>query len=331
MMNRVLSKKIIFLGIILGIWIIHSSHAEVGRGGYAGSFLRLGLGARAMGMGNVSVAHADDGCCGYYNPANLVFLENRWLTTSMRSMSLDRKIYFIGYGQPLGERDPLMQKEGALRGGFSLAWLCGGVGNIDARDYNGEDIGTLSNWEHAFFFSFAINPAPAFALGFNGKVLLNRIPDITDENKAISATGFGFDFGLIFRPNPLFTVGLTFKDIRSRYTWDTQDLWEKGTQTVDQFPRVFRLGLAWKIFNERLILAGDIEQVKYRPRTFQGGVQWMGFKSLFLRTGFQQERLNFGAGLRIHSLGQTVQIDYGYIPDPVTPHDSHVLTCSWIL
>ena len=40
-----------------------------GNGGYAGAYLRLGLGARGMAMGNAQVASADQGFGFYYNPA----------------------------------------------------------------------------------------------------------------------------------------------------------------------------------------------------------------------------------------------------------------------
>jgi len=330
-MNRVNYQRCAIVGVFMMFWTIYPSAAEVGRGGYAGSFFRMGLGARAMGMGDVSVAYTDDGCATYYNPASLVFLENRWVTTSLRSMALDRRLTYIGYAQSLGKQESSSLPTGALRGGFSVGWLCGGVTNIDARGYNGEDIGTLSNWEHGFSFSFAINPAPPFAIGFNAKLLYNRMPDITDDGNGISATGFGFDFGLLLKPSPFLAIGLVVKDIGSRYTWDTQDLWEKGTQTIDQFPRVLRFGMAWRLFGDRLILAGDIEQVEGCPQNIKCGIQWKCFQRVFLRAGLKDETITFGGGLRVHSLGRSVQLDYGYVPDPVAPSGNHLFTCSFIL
>src|SRR4029077_18132794 len=47
---------------------------------YAGEFLRIGVGARALGMGSAFVGLADDGTAAYWNPAGLATLSEHQLT-----------------------------------------------------------------------------------------------------------------------------------------------------------------------------------------------------------------------------------------------------------
>ena len=298
---------------------------EVGRGGYAGSFLRMGLGARAMGMGGGSVALTDDGYTTYYNPAGLVFLGQRWFTATLNSMALDRRLFYVGYAQSVGGGDRRL-----VRGGFSVGWLCAGVDRIDARDFNGNDTGSLSNWEHCFYFSFALNPVPPLAIGFSGKLLYNRFPGITDEEETVSAVGFGFDVGFILKPVRWMTLGFAVRDLRSKYTWDTQKLWERGTQTVDAFPKIMRVGVALTTFSDRVVFSFDSEKVEYWPWRFGVGVELEGYKGLFLRGGVKGKDLVCGAGYVLSVSGKSIRLDYAYVPDHVAPRSSHVFTWSFI-
>ena len=51
-----------------------SAAGETGIAKYAGEFLSLGVGGRALGMGGASVALANDVTAGYWNPAGLALL-----------------------------------------------------------------------------------------------------------------------------------------------------------------------------------------------------------------------------------------------------------------
>lgn len=298
---------------------------DVGRGGYAGSHLRMGLGARSMGMGGGSVAISDDGHIAYYNPAGLTELPGRWFSATLNTMALDRRMIYLGYAQPIGG-----QAGGPLRGGFSVGWLAAGVDNIDARDFSGNDIGTLSSWDHTFYFSFALKPHPKFSLGVSGKLLYSRFPNITDSDGAMTAVGFGFDVGASFRPIENVTIGITVHDLRSKYTWDSQDVYERGTQTVDPFLRLVRGGVAARFLNGRLLATFDLEKVEYYPLDYVTGVEYEAIKGLFTRIGLRGGELAFGAGYHRLLLGKEIHLDYAYVPDTIAPRGNHVFTWSFI-
>jgi hypothetical protein len=314
--------RLVLLGISV-LWSQAYGSENVGRGGHAGSFLRMGLGARSLAMGGASAGMAVDGYTAFYNPAGLVFLKGRWFTSTLNSMALDRRLYYAGYSQPFSG------KKGMLPGGFSAGWLCAGIDNIDARDFDGNPTDMLSAWEHSFFFSFALQPASPVAVGMSGKLLYSRFPDIANGS-AVSAVGFGFDIGIMARPVSFLTIGITVRDLGSKYTWDTQNLYEQGTQKVDRFPRILSGGIAFCGFSERLLAGLDLVKIEFEPLKYRFGIQFEGYQGVFVRGGINNGLLAFGAGYRLTLEKMLSQLDYAFVPDPVAPRGNHIFTWSFV-
>ena len=78
---------VVFLPILLAV-AVGSVHA--GDTKYAGEFLRLGVGARALGMGGSYVALANDASAAYWNPAGLATLQHA-------EMLLDGAVPYCGF------------------------------------------------------------------------------------------------------------------------------------------------------------------------------------------------------------------------------------------
>jgi hypothetical protein len=320
----VLKWKLSLIIPILYFLLIPSVYADdVGRGGFAGSFLRMGLGARALGMGGCGAAIPVDGYTTYYNPAGLVYLNGHEVTATLTSMALDRRLYYVGYAQSFDPRG-----KGMMRGGFSAGWLSAGVVNIDARDFSGNDIGTLSSHEHCFYFGFALNPFPFISVGLNSKLVYQRFPEITDQNEAVSGVGFGFDVGIMVKPLNRLTIGLTVQDLRTKYTWDTQKLFERGSQTVNPFLKVLRAGASYDSLFQRVTLAFDLVKVEYLPWEYRAGLQVELIQALVFRGGLRHGQLTFGGGYRFTVKFVDIQLDYAYVSDPVAPRSNHIF--SWI-
>jgi len=98
--NRVLKEAVIAATIALV-----GAYAPVANAGsnagMAGAFLRMGLGARALALGDVGVAIPGDGYGLYYNPATLPYLKERALLTTYTYLALDRHLNFVGFALPL--------------------------------------------------------------------------------------------------------------------------------------------------------------------------------------------------------------------------------------
>ena len=166
------SRRLTVLAGILALSFAGNTGVRA-QGASAGSFLRVGVGARAKAMGGAYSALASGVEASYYNPAGLPFLEKKEVLASYRFLSLDRQFSFVGFATHIRPK-VAGSGSGALNGGFALAWLRAGVDNIDGRNSDGKRFDSLSNSENAFMFAFALNPFERFAFGLSVKVLLRQ-------------------------------------------------------------------------------------------------------------------------------------------------------------
>ena len=141
---------------------------------YSNEFLDLGVGARALGMGNASIANIKDVTSGYWNPAGLLNLENNLEVGLMHSE------YFAGIASyEYGGIGFKIDEESAA----GITVLRFGVDDIpDTRqlvdangnfDYN--KIKTFSSTDNAFLLSYARQIGPD-NLTIGGNVKIVRIP-----------------------------------------------------------------------------------------------------------------------------------------------------------
>ena len=255
-------KRFLILLLIFNIDI-----CLAGDGGYAGAYLRMGLGARPKALGGEFVAIADDSYAAYYNPAGLPFLKDKHHTASVMFLSLDRSFNYMSFSQHLKPT-----------AGFSFGWINAGVGNIEERNSEGIRIGTIENSENAFCFSFAQIINKYISIGITGKVLYYKLYNIT-------AKGFGFDGGILIKPVKNLNFGFLIKDINARYSWNTSDIYERGTVTEDKFPSVFRGGTSYYVEKYKLLLALDIEKNQKSDSYIHAGIETVWQKRFSLRGG----------------------------------------------
>lgn len=313
-------KRLFFL---LVLWTFPVLARGVTPAGQAGAFARMGLGARALAMGNAFTGLGRDAFSGYYNPASLPFMPRPELGLSIGVLSLDRSLNYIGFSTYLHPRAlppgaVSRANEKGLRGGFAVGWINAGVQNIDGRDSDGNPAGTFSNAENLFFFSFALQPYRWLAFGLTGKVVNSRFPRLLENNKTLSASGFGYDLGVYAVPFPQLSLGLVLHDISSKYTWNTEKLWERGSTTINRFPPVLRLGAAYRLPAEA-IAAFDAEFNREQGWRFYGGLE-LPYRNLFVsRIGFNADRLTFGFGLKFKVFRYQGELAYAYDSLNITP------------
>ncbi len=319
-------KKIVFWAIACML-LAQSVLAEHGDGGYAGAFLRMGIGARAKAMGDAFSAIPEDAFSGIYNPALLPNLSGRQAAISFAFLPLDRKLNYIGYAQPLHPKRGDEEGSGPMRAGFALAWIHAGVDHIDGRDLSGNHTQDYSFSENAFYLSFALSPHEKFSLGVSGKVLYSRIPDITSDNAALTSSGFGLDVGAYFTPIEDLNFGLVLRDNMSKYTWNTEKVWERGTSVTDKFPRVMRAAVAYRTPLRWLLVSGEVEDSKEQNPRYHVGAEATLPQVGALRMGLDEGRLTFGLGFGLRFLGTDLALNYAYAAPDEAPSADHIF--SW--
>jgi hypothetical protein len=171
-----MAKRFFLIMSVIFLSLTSKLCADTGDGGYAGAFQQLGLGARALGMGGAFVGVADDATAGFWNPAGLVQIQMRTFGIFFRRMTLDRRVSYITYSQPI-------RKEATI----SIGWTNAGVKDVVGRNENGEITEEIKNYENAIELFFARKILNELSVGV-------RIGYIQHNLANISAYGIGFGF-----------------------------------------------------------------------------------------------------------------------------------------
>ena len=324
-MNKL--KIIITLFLVFLLTAIQNANADDGI--LAGAFMRMGLGARANAMGNAYTGLAEGTVAAYYNPAGIPFLETRQVMLSYRFLSLDRNFNYIGFATGIRPKVEEGSEEMALNAGLAISWIHAGVDNIDGRDFAGNHYQDFSNSEHAFALSFGVMPIKnMLAIGLTGKVLYNRIPDVGDDNAAISDFGLGVDLGILFKPLPYVSVGFTVKDINAKYDWKTDKVWEKDIDKTDRFPQTFRGGIALRYPYPWLLFAFDLEKNNQQDMKYFVGTEALLMDKFAARAGLNNGSLTLGGGYLFELFNRPVQIQYAFVTKKYDAASEHIF--SWV-
>jgi hypothetical protein len=291
---------------ILLVWTSVEAHG--GDAGWAGAALRMGIGARALGMGGAYVSVAQGAPAVTWNPAAISHHRVREAALSYSALSLDRKRTYLGLVVPV---EP--------SAGVGLAWVHAGVHDIEGRDYNGQPTGNLTSSENAFCLAFSAKMHPLLNVGLTMKYLYYKLTEI-------SATGFGFDVGLLSSPVPNLTLGLLVQDLNAKYTWDTKEVWQQGSTTYDEFPINFRFGASYQLLHQRLNLAVELEKNQEQSAKAHLGAEVSIDPALMVRVGLDDGTLVAGGSLIKPICARTVHLDYALHADSVTEETSHIFT-----
>jgi hypothetical protein len=303
--------------LLLGIPLSGASAGDK----YAAEFLRLGVGARALGMGGGFVAIADDASALYWNPAGLARLESaEMLFMHAEQFGSVANHDFIGFAQPLSTSGRAASVGiGLIR--FSVDDILVTRDAFQDLNQNGRrdegepilpDLFYMdSDTEYGLLLSYAREVSDDLALGGDAKLIRQGLLDNT-------SFGLGLDLGALYRPVPALTLGLRVADATTtRISWDTGrketvlPSWTLGVGYRRDLPRLHgRL-------NAGLAMASTLDgretasQVSGGPwgGDVQGGVEYWHHGTVAARLGLDAGALTAGAGIRYRSLGA----DYAYL------------------
>ncbi|MFD2245693.1 PorV/PorQ family protein [Pontibacter ruber] len=207
--------------------------AQVSTPKYSNEFLNIGAGARALGMGNVQAAIVNDATAGYWNPAGLLRLPNKYNIALMHSELFAgiAKNDFGSFAMPLDSSSALA---------VSIIRL--GVDDIaDTRRLQNEfgyiqydSIRFFSVADYAMLLSYArkSNLIEGLRLGANAKIIYRNVGEFAN------AWGFGIDAGAQLERGS-WQFGLMAKDITTTFTaWshNVEALEEAYLQTGNELP-----------------------------------------------------------------------------------------------
>ena len=259
-------------------------------GATAANFLKIGIGAKAGGMGGAFVGLADDPSAIYWNPAGLsqldcpqaMFVHNQW--------AQDIRYEYLGYALPIDPKNTV-----------SVAVMFLHMGEILGYDENDNPSSLFSAYDAAMLLGYSTKISSHLSLGWTAKGILEKLED----QKAQAAA---FDMGL-FYDSHILSFGLSLRNLGTKL---------KFIDKEHPLPADLKVGITFKALNNHLLLSTDIDFFTDTPPGFQHGVEYNFQNVLFVRSGIEHKTQNqgspssaspaVGGGIRISNF----QFDYTY-------------------
>jgi len=331
-MKKTLSRFLIGFTIVSFLWIEtgkaqqpNIEQSNVNRvGTTAAQFLKIGAGARPIGMGGAYSALATDILAIYWNPAGLAKVSGSGEAVFNHADWLAETDYdFAAFSVNL----PTV-------GSFGFHIISFRTPESPVRTYDHPE-GTGQTWDAnmiALGVTFARNLTDQFSIGVTGKFVQETIFNV-------SARGAAFDIGILYKtPIKNITLGAAIFNFGTPMRLDGRDLFfnedplpEPGS--VDAVPAKYRVesydmplnlrfGIAWQAIRNddiQVVAAVDGNQPNDNSEHINSGVE-VGLKNvLFLRVGYKalflqdsEQGLTFGAGLRYDVVGTNLKFDFGW-------------------
>ena len=294
------------LFIILTVSLLPAQ--EAGKSGFA--FLKIGVDARAAGMGDAYTAVARDAAITYWNPAGLSLTHTNSVVLTHNSWLQDINHEFLAIQMFSGRHN------------IALSMNMIFVSGIELRDDRATEIpyGETSAHNLALAGSYATTVLDEWQVGAQVKYLYEKY-------YLESADGVAFDLGMMNdRLIENLTWGLVVQNIGSM---------AKLRNESTALPLTFRTGVSyrmpWTLLESRPLVAADVAYYKSGDTRLNLGIEYDLKKYLTLRTGyvFGSETMNFTAGLGFNY--DSFTISYAFVPFRYDLGNSHRFSLAWTL
>lgn len=320
-------KFILFILVItLPTTIFGGGFSKVGTA--AAQFLKIGVGARAMGLGGTFTAIANDVSTIYWNPAGIVNMKTTSIGFTHSQWFADISHDFAGVIVPISSSDFIAVQATSLNTGEQE------VTTVMQQDGTGVfyDVRDL-----ALGFSYARQLTDRFSVGISAKYVMQSLyneqaSSITLDIGSYLKTGF---HSLI--------IGMAISNFGGTMQLDGRDLiaiTDLNTEVSGNYnpdarlttqeyplPLIFRVGLAMDFVggddpvisseSNRFTVAVEGTHLNDNNERFNIGTEYSWTETVFVRAGYKinydSENWAFGAGFNIPIGNQNIVFDYAFI------------------
>ena len=258
------------------------------------------LTARAIAMGGSVTALGDDATTSFWNPSGVPLLQRQELAFSYADRyGLGINSNFASYVFPLFERHA--------------------IGIDYLRETFGDD--ELEDGFQIINATYGIRLHRSFSLGLSGKFVSHEIE--LDGAKLRSASGFGFDLGLLYAPKikpfDKLKLGLTLHDISGTSVRD-----DNSQAKEEIFEQRLRFGAAYQAHKNVLLSLDVDDRVAF-------GAEYQPSSMFILRGGLNHDysapagadnTLSYALGFGVK--WKNAKLDYAYEHHPVLPATHHM-------
>jgi hypothetical protein len=300
------SRVVSVLGYCLALSIQLRADASAG---LPAAYLRAGWGAQAGAMGSAYVAAAEGTDAVYWNAAALALSRRPALASGYDWLSLGRSFDTAGLvlawdqttdPTPDGEF-PMPQNRGW--GTWALGCMTYSLGDdFEGRTTDTSNYYAFGDRQIAYWLSHGRALTPWWSIGVSAKLYQHFLD-------SYYAQGWGFDLSTLLLIGPRARLAVAASDMAATLGWST------GTQ--EQIPTVLRAGLWGELWQDRLFMAGQVQDVQDGATDGSIGLEFRLLKIMQFQAGIQSQGITFGGGVKV-KVGQTImRLDYAYLPDPL--------------
>ncbi|MDZ7723947.1 MAG: PorV/PorQ family protein [candidate division KSB1 bacterium] len=274
------------------------------------TYLKIGVGARAVSMGGAFVAMSNDASSLYWNPAGLVQVNSNEIMVSHTDWLLDVDSEYLGYVHQVNSNIAL----GAFVGYLHLADM---PVTTEYHPYgNGE---YFSYYDMMTGLGVSIRMTDRFSFGISGKYVREQLDDLVMD-------GILFDFGTYYwtgyKTLRLAACMRNFgNDLRPAGSYERREKIGTSESSYEAFspPTIFSLGVAMDVYSvgEHTFTGSfQMDHPMDDAENYVIGVEYQAFEHFNLRSGYlsnsDSNNWTFGAGFRVTVFGKTAKIDYSY-------------------
>lgn len=266
------------LAAILSMVVFQPAYAQNGFGGMPGSYLYMGVGARALGMGGAYSAVANDATAVYWNPAGLAQMNPFQVSFMHAMLFMDSSFDFIGATAPTESM-----------GNFGAAMLSLTSGDFEQRNALNEEIGTSSTRDMAILLSWSKHLFDRISVGVNYKFVTQKILNY-------GGSGHGIDLGIKAPLIENISAGLVLRNVLS----------PKVTlaQAAQTYPMQMSVGISRALLDDQFLLSAELSKISGwgDPQLSIGG-EYRFMDKVALRFGVNSQSITFGAGFSFDAIG----------------------------
>lgn len=280
-------------------------------------FLKIGVGARASGLGEALIANTQDINSVFWNPSAITQIENVQAAFNYTMWIADLNVMAgaIGYKIP-GIATVALNYIGLDYGQIQEALVTSTTGRTDTRTGN-----TFSGKDLALGIAVAREFTDRLSIGVNVKYL-------REDLYTLSNSLWSLDVGTYYNTGwKGIRLAMTAQNFSSQARWLQT---KEEAQQSYELPLLFRLGTSIDLMGgEDLLLGGDptkgrlslnidaVHSNDYAERLNMGG-EYVIFNSIALRAGYRMNydegNLSFGVGINTEQIsGLKLQVDYSYV------------------
>jgi hypothetical protein len=271
-------------------------------------FLKIGVGARAEGMGQAFAGVADDATALYWNPAGLSHLKGNQVAVNHLRWPADITYTWLGYSR---EMSPILHL------GLAYGQLGTDEMAVTTEQHPDGDGRTFSFTDQFLQVTGALQLTNQFSCGLTARYVREDIAEVTMD-------GLLLDLGTFYRTGWRdLSVAVALVNFGGQFQpeggWTTADGSRRSSWEDFSAPTVFRLGSSlhvWDDVDHKVLAAAQINHPVDNLESYALGLEYGWRQAAFLRGGWRfnggEEKWTLGAGLSFERWGLGVRMDISY-------------------